>query len=805
MKETLYHFIGIGGIGMSGLAKILLEKGYHVQGSDLAASHVTDGLVKNGAKVFFGHAKDNVPHGATVVYTSDIAKTNPEFMQALHLQCPMMHRSDLLLALTGERELLAVTGTHGKTTTTALLAHVLVHAKRDPCFAVGGLLAGFDVNAIAGKGKEFVVEADESDGTFLKYPYKAAIVTNIDSDHLAHFGSFDVLKQAFKQFLNKAPISELLFWCADDMHLKEMCSSGISYGFSDCAALRICRFSQKQWSIVMDIAFRGVIYRDVKVALTGRHNACNSAAVFGLALQLGIAEEIIREAFQSFKGVKRRMERKDEISGILVVDDYAHHPTEVCATLAALRNAVKERRIIALFQPHRYSRLKYIINKFDGAFQDADTVIVTDLYTAQEDPVPGITTEAIVAAIKKKNECEVLYVPREALVEHVAAYVRPHDVVITLGAGDLTKVGQELCTVIEARGVTRWRVGLLYGGKSQEHQVAIASAKHFENNINPAFYDMTVIEVARDGQWNERPFVGDMSVREKTSPISTAMMQLLETIDVCIPVLHGPNGEDGKIQGLFEVLGKAYVGCDVTGCAISMNKGVAKQLALAKGIPTTPFVLCNIQDWKERREEILCAMQQLCLPLFVKPVHFGSTIGICKVEYIEELAATVDEVLKVDSEIIVEQGVVGVREIETAVLGNFDPEIAPPGEILTGGAFYSYDVKYGTKALGVAPYAALTEEQRTAVLDQAVTMYTTCRCQGLARVDFFLAPDGIFLFNEINPMPGFTVTSLYPKMWEEAGHSMSQVVDRAVVLALARKRLADRMYAYSTQHYHYDS
>ncbi|MBS0634856.1 MAG: UDP-N-acetylmuramate--L-alanine ligase [Verrucomicrobia bacterium] len=444
----IYHFIGIGGIGMSGLARILLQRGCKVQGSDAATSYVTDGLQEAGATIFIGHAKEHLPNDATVIYNSDIPATNPELIAAKERSLPLLHRSDLLVKLMSEHKVLAVTGTHGKTTTSSLLAHVFCSSGKDPAFAVGGLLLGKELNAAHGTSPYFIAEADESDGTFLKYTCEGAIVTNIDNDHLAHFGSWDNLVDSFKTFTSRCSKPEYLFYCADDATLRSMNIKGTSYGFSEGVDLHIENFHQNGLQIEFDIRTKTALYQNITCNLSGRHNALNATAVFGLSLALGVTEAEIRKALISFAGVKRRLEMKGEANGITAFDDYAHHPSEIKATLKGLRAAVGDRSIVAVFQPHRYSRMRYVMKDFDHVFDDADIVVVTDLFTAREAAVEGVSTEAILEEIKKTAP-NCIYMPRDTLVEQLASSVPSSSVVITMGAGDITKVGKELLTHVQ--------------------------------------------------------------------------------------------------------------------------------------------------------------------------------------------------------------------------------------------------------------------------------------------------------------------------------------------------------------------
>ncbi len=428
---------------MSGLARILLQKGgTQVSGSDLKSSSVTDQLQQLGATLFLGHRKENLPTNATVIISSDIRPDNPELLEAKSRQYPVLHRSDLLCELMQGKEVIAITGTHGKTTTTSLLTHVLHEAGTDPTYVVGGIVRNRGTNAHYGVGPYFVAEADESDGTFLKYPYDHAIVTNIDSDHLAHFGSMEALQEAFGAFMQKSPEKKRLFYCGDDFRLQAMNPPGLSYGFSEGCAARILSTDHQQTEVSWCIQFDGKRYDSVFVPLMGRHNILNSTAVFCLALQLGIPEEAIRKSFSSFLGAKRRLERR-EAAACFVFDDYAHHPTEIRATLSALRQAVGKKPIIAVFQPHRPSRMKRVLHEFTDAFADADKVVITELYLSNE-PAEGISNAQIAETISKANPSKPFYtIARSHLVSSLRTLVGENDVVLFLGAGDITKASEE--------------------------------------------------------------------------------------------------------------------------------------------------------------------------------------------------------------------------------------------------------------------------------------------------------------------------------------------------------------------------
>ena len=327
---------------MSGLARLLLGRKLPVTGSDITSSYVTEGLIKEGAKVYFGHSAQHITPDMRVIYTSDIRPDNPEFLAAQQLKCPLMHRSELLAELMRGYKTLAIAGTHGKTTTTALLTHVLREAKYDPSFAVGGVLPKLH-NSGHGSGDYFVAEADESDGTFLRYSPWGAIVTNIDLDHLDHYKSENALIEAFQAFMEKVSVKDHLFWCGDDVRLHSLQPAGISYGFGEENQLRASHFYQEGWNSLFDIYFQGRHYPKIQLARIGKHNVLNALAVFGMATSIGISENTIRQAFQTFEGVGMRCEKKGEAYGIQFIDDYAHHPTEIQCTLNGLREAVQGR------------------------------------------------------------------------------------------------------------------------------------------------------------------------------------------------------------------------------------------------------------------------------------------------------------------------------------------------------------------------------------------------------------------------------------------------------------------------------
>ncbi len=428
---------------MSALARMLLAKGIAVSGSDVQESYTLNALRDAGAVVAIGHDERNVPPEAIVVFSSDIKAANPELLAAKNRNCVLLHRSDLLAQLANDKKCLALAGTHGKTTTTSLLISILAKADCKASFMVGGILQEQKSNAEINEGEYFVLEADESDGTFLKYEPFGAVITNIDTDHLSHYKTLSALEKTFLEFAQKVQSFRHLFWCGDDMRLQQLSLPGNSYGFGPQNALCIQNYSQDGWRQWFTLTYDGKAYENIELALAGKHNVLNAAAVSGLCLELGIEEQAIRAGLSQFKGVGRRCEHKGLWREAFLIDDYAHHPTEIKATLEAIRSAIGQNRLIAIYQPHRYSRLQYCMGSFDRIFRDADQVVVTDIYHAGEEAIPGITKEAILAEIARSHRHSTFW-PRHKLSEYLSKEARPGDTIVTLGAGDITKLSAEL-------------------------------------------------------------------------------------------------------------------------------------------------------------------------------------------------------------------------------------------------------------------------------------------------------------------------------------------------------------------------
>jgi len=774
----IYHFIGIGGIGMSALARLLVQKGKKIRGSDVKKNNIIKNLKKEGITVKIGHKAENIKKTSHVVYSSDVSADNVEIMRAKELNLKISHRFDLLFELMSDKKALLVAGTHGKTTTTALLAETLIGT--DPSFMLGGILNSVKTNGRLGKGEYFVTETDESDGSFLRAKGFGAIVTNIDYDHMNFWKEKEKQNDAFKDFCDHILDKEKLFWCYDDENLRKLNVCGVSYGLKEGAQIRAFNLRQSGFCMIFDVAFEGKIYHDVKIKLVGDHNVLNALAVFGLSLRLGIKEENIRKTFEDFQSVERRLFQKKEEHHVLFFDDYGHHPTEIKKTLKGLRDAVGERRIVTLFQPHRYTRTRDFFEEFSFAFDEADLLFCTDLYSACEEPIEGISGKSLFEKIKQHKK-SVIFVEKEK-IKDICSYLRPHDVFLSIGAGDVTKMGDSIIEHFVKGKKKKLKIGVLFGGKSSEHEVSLVSARNVYDTLDRTIYDVDAFYITKQGAWL---IDNTFEIKEKEgSVLDKEVLKRLLQCDVCLPILHGPNGEDGSVQGFFSSLNIAYGGCDYMACSMCMHKGWLKHLVHSCGLKTANFCDLNIVEWKKNRNLDFCRVK---FPVYVKPCRLGSSIGIKKAENIKELESAIDYAFLHDNDIVIEEEVYG-RQIEFAVLGHDYVEVAIGGEILTHGGFYSYEKKYGPDPMKTQVPAILSKEKMEEGMSLAKKIYKLACCSGFARVDFFLSEDQTYYLNEINPIPGFTSISLYPKMWEASSLSGKELLDKIIISALYKHK-----------------
>jgi UDP-N-acetylmuramate--alanine ligase len=446
------HFVGIGGIGMSGIAEVLLNLGYQVSGSDLKESEVTRRLVSLNARIAYGHREENLADVDVVVVSSAVKKDNPEVVAARRKKIPVIPRAEMLAELMRLKYAVAIAGSHGKTTTTSMVATVLNAAGLDPTAVVGGKVNVLGSNAKLGKSELMVVEADESDGSFLHLHPAISVVTNIDPEHMDHYRTLDALKDAFVEFCNRVPFYGLNVLCLDHPNVQALLprleKRFVTYGSSHAADYRLEGVTLDGFSTRFEAFRRDESLGDFTVRMVGAHNAMNALAVIAVAEELHVPLEVVRAALADFGGVQRRFTVRGEANGITVVDDYGHHPAEVKATLAGARKAFG-RRLVVAFQPHRYTRTRDLFEDFCSAFNDADVLFLTGIYAAGEEPIEGVSSERLAEALRAHGHPDVTMVPRRAdLVAAMVGRLVPGDLVLTLGAGDITHTGPELLAAL---------------------------------------------------------------------------------------------------------------------------------------------------------------------------------------------------------------------------------------------------------------------------------------------------------------------------------------------------------------------
>jgi UDP-N-acetylmuramate--alanine ligase len=456
------HFVGIGGIGMSGIAEVMHQLGYKVQGSDLSDSYVVEKLRKEGIPVSIGHSADNLGDAAVVVCSTAIRDNNPEIQAAAERRLPRVRRAEMLAELMRMQKTVAVAGTHGKTTTTSMVAALLDSGGLDPTVINGGIINRYGSNARLGKSDWWVIEADESDGSFLRLDGTIAVVTNIDPEHLEHYGSFEAVKDAFVEFVENVPFYGLAVLCVDHPEVQNIIGRIrdrriVTYGFSALADVRADNVTplgggSRFDAVILEREGERRTIEGIHVPIPGRHNVQNALAAIAVALELGISDEDILGAFERFDGVKRRFTRVGEAGGAVIVDDYAHHPTEIRAVLSAAREGA-EGRVIAVVQPHRYTRLQSLMDEFKSAFNDADVVFVAPVYPAGEEPIEGVDANALAEGLRAHGHRMVRSVSDlDDLSSALRDLAAEGDMIICMGAGDITKWASALPHAIrEAR------------------------------------------------------------------------------------------------------------------------------------------------------------------------------------------------------------------------------------------------------------------------------------------------------------------------------------------------------------------
>jgi UDP-N-acetylmuramate--alanine ligase len=446
-KTERLHFVGIGGIGMSGLAVVLKNLKFEVSGSDINRTHITETLAKKGIHVVYRHKKENVTGADVVVYSTAIPENNPEISEAKRLGIPLIHRGELLAELTRLKISVCISGTHGKTTTTSIVGEVLQKGGLEPTTIVGGIVKGKS-QAHLGRGDYLVCEADESDKSFLRLLPAYAVITNIEAEHLDHYGNLDEIKDSFSHFANHVPFWGCVFLCADSLSglqiRNKIFRKVIFYGLGEFAHLRARTIERTEQGTTFSVSMHNKHIGKFMIRIPGRHNITNATAAIGVGMELGIRTSCIRDSLAEFKGVHRRIEYLGEVNSIKVFDDYGHHPTEIAVTLQTLREYYPKERIIAVFQPHRYTRTYHLFDQFAFAFLYANIVVVTDIYAAHELPIPGVTADALAKRLSKEQDAVHYIADFDRIVDFLKRTSAPNDIIVLLGAGNINELSGRL-------------------------------------------------------------------------------------------------------------------------------------------------------------------------------------------------------------------------------------------------------------------------------------------------------------------------------------------------------------------------
>ena len=450
MKQSI-HFIGIGGMGMGNLASLMLAKGYRISGSDIKENQLTQELKKNGARIYIGHRAANIDNPDWAVYSSAIADNNPEILEIKSRSIPLKKRGELLAELVNAQDGITVAGAHGKTTTTSMIANLLITAQLNPTTAIGGIVNGSAYHSRLGQGKYFVAELDESDGSFLFFKPFCSVITNIDFEHIDYYHNWENILKSYKQFIQQTKPKGIIWACGDDRRLttilKEEKKVYWAYGLTKqndlCASDIIYNGYQSSFRCSFQKKDLGLFH----LSVPGEHNILNALGCIGVGIKLGIDLNVIQNSLKVYRGVERRFQVKARIRDILVIEDYGHHPTEIQATLKTSR-LLNKKRIIAVFQPHRYSRTKYLMDEFVESLALCDHLILTDIYAASEKPLDNVNSQELYTRIKKKNTTPVEYFKKEAIAGHLISMSKSGDLIIFLGAGDINKIGQDFVTLL---------------------------------------------------------------------------------------------------------------------------------------------------------------------------------------------------------------------------------------------------------------------------------------------------------------------------------------------------------------------
>lgn len=741
-----FFLVGIGGAGMSGVARMLRNRGFTVRGTDSTPSDLILDLIESGIEVKIGHSGESIQPGDALVLTDAIPlDASPEVARAMELGVPLFRRSQVLGWLLRDKKTIAVTGTHGKTTTTSMLALAMVAEGFDPTVVVGAEVPAWGTSIREGEGEYAVIEACEAYDSLHDFDPHTVVLTNLELDHVDFHETWENLRDSVTRFVNRA--EHLVYNSADagsiEIAGRVRCAGE---GFDPTGA-------------PVDESGAPLV-----LAQKGAHNRANAlAALAGFSQAVGRhSTDAGRQAIAGFGGAERRQQVifEGQIPGgtgeITILDDYAHHPTEVTVALQAIREGWiatrKRQRLVVVFQPHLYTRTAPLINEFAASLDEADFVVLTDIYPAREAPIPGVSSVRIGEKLRKPSR----YVPaRHLLPREVAAWIQPGDVIVGMGAGNISEFAPGLAAELKRRERPTPKVLVAYAGSSPEREVSIHSGRAIFAGLKELGYDAQLIDLSQLALSS-----GDLSVL--IGP---------DRPDLVFLALHGPGDEDGTAQGLLEFFHIPYTGSGIQASAIAMDKEATKRVLAAAGVPVP-------QGIQVRRGD---PVPNLPMPVVVKPNSQGSTVGLSFVHDAAELPAAIEKALAHDEACLVEEMLQGV-EISVPV---FDDRAMPPVEVVPKSGSYDFEMKYTPGATEEICPARLTPEQTQIAMDQAVRAHQALGCRGITRTDMIVTADRIVAL-ETNTLPGMTPTSLVPRSAKEAGMSFNDVVKWIVEDALSQ-------------------
>lgn len=731
--RTEFFLVGIGGAGMSALARMFYHRGFTVLGSDSTKSLDTERLQREGIPVSIGHACGPIENlnleTAAVILTDAIdLDKSPEVAAAKSLGLPIFRRSQALGWLLRDKKVIAVTGTHGKTTTTGMLGSALAAAGLDPLVVVGAVIPQFGGPVREGKGDWAVVEACEAYDSFHDLDPHDVVLTNLELDHVDFHGSYENLRASVLKFIERMPEDGKLIYCAEDNGARDLAD-----GYHGDKVGYVLNGGSK-----------------AKLAIPGRHNKLNMRGVMEAAKLAGADLDKAEEGAAGFRGAERRLQmlRDGEIT---VIDDYAHHPTEISASLGALKERYPDRRLVVVYQPHLYSRTEPLIKEFAESLSVADLVVLTDIYPAREDPIAGVSSSRIAEIVTKP----VQYVPsRHLLPLQVAKLAKAGDVIVGMGAGNIAEFGPRIIEELDRTG-RNLEIVVIYGGDSAEREVSIHSGRAIKAALESLGHKATLLDLTEQLLRG-----GDLSsLIGKDRP------------DLAFLAVHGTHAEDGAIQGLLELLHIPYTGSGIQASATAMDKALTKTVLEQHGIRVPMGV--HLTDVNQP--------VTIQAPLIVKPNSQGSTVGLRFVERDEDVAAAVANAFAYDREVLVEEWIRGI-EISVPVL---DDQPLPPVEIAPASGFYDFASKYTPGATNEIVPARLPAHIMEASQALALKVHQALGCAGATRTDMIVRGEEIFVL-ELNTLPGMTGTSLLPNSARAAGISFEELCQRLVDDAMKR-------------------